>query len=73
MVVAVDVVIRLDLQLVQRREVLPVDEPGLQYLVRRLVDRVAVRAALPREGPFVSECPRRSSMAMLSNSLPLSV
>ena len=52
MVVPVDVGVQLDLQLVQRREALPVDELGPQYLVRRLVDSVVVRAALPREGPF---------------------
>ena len=51
-VVPVDVVVQLGLQLAQRREALPVDELGLQHLVRRLIDRVVVRAALLRERPL---------------------
>ena len=60
MAVPVDVIVQFDLQLVQRREALPADGLGLQHPVRRLAGRVAVRAALPREGPFDSGCPQET-------------
>ena len=43
---------KLDLQLARRAERLAVDELGLQRLVGRLVDRVVVRAPLPRQRPL---------------------
>lgn len=54
-VAPVDVVGQLDLGVAEVGEALPVDELCLQYLVRRLVDRVVVGAALGGERPLDAE------------------
>lgn len=54
-VVPMHVVRQLDLQLARRAERLAVDGLGLQHLVGRLVDRVVVRAPLPRQRPLDAE------------------
>ena len=54
-VVPMHVVRKLRLQLAGRGERLAVDELRLQYLVRRLVDRVVVGAALLGERPLDAE------------------
>lgn len=54
-VVPMHVVRQLDPQLARRAERLAVDELGLQHLVGRLVDRVVVRAPLPRQRPLDAE------------------
>lgn len=48
-VVLVDVVAQLRLKLAQRREPLPVDELGLEYLAGGLVHGAVVRASLRRQ------------------------
>lgn len=54
-VVPVHVVGQPCLQVAQVPEALPVDESGLEYLVRRLVDGVVVGAAPGGERPLYAE------------------